>query len=239
MAGNIPPDDQALIAWRVIAPWLAGDAGGQLILEELALNPQAASAALADRLKEVARRADAPPELATYVHGGHIDKLVNIARAETVIIQKASRPPLPVAQLPPDIAEFTGRKDELERLRTLLPAPGVGPGRTVVISAINGKPGVGKSALAVHLAHELAPTFPDAQLYVNLRGAGSERLAPEEALGRFLRALGLAGGEIPPTLDEQAALYRSLMAGMRAIVLLDNAANEAQVRPLLPGSPTS
>ena len=105
-----------------------------------------------------------------------------------------------------------------------------------MISAIAGKAGVGKTALAVRVAHRLRPRFPDGQLYVNLRGAEAQALDPAEVLAGFLRALGVEGAVIPEGLEERVRLYRSRLADRRVLVVLDNAASEAQVRPLLPGS---
>jgi Cdc6-like AAA superfamily ATPase len=132
------------------------------------------------------------------------------------------RPPLDVPhQLPPDVAGFTGREAELGTLRALVAE---GASGTVVISAIAGTAGVGKTALAVHLAHQLASDFPDAQLYVNLRGyEPGQRLNPTQVLDRFLRALGVPPDVLPKELDEQAARYRGLLAGRRALVVLDAA----------------
>jgi DNA-binding SARP family transcriptional activator/tetratricopeptide (TPR) repeat protein len=140
-------------------------------------------------------------------------------------------------QLPPDIAEFTGRGAELAALRARLVSTAERPGAAIVISAIDGKPGIGKSALAVHVAHELAPQFPDGVLYVNLRGAEPERLAPAQVLGQFLRALGTTAEKVPGDLEAASAAYRTLLADKRMLVVLDNAADAGQVRPLLPGSP--
>jgi tetratricopeptide (TPR) repeat protein len=146
--------------------------------------------------------------------------------------------PLRPAQLPPDIAEFIGRGAELAALREQA-ARAVGwAGGTVVISAIDGKPGIGKSALAVHLAHQLVPDFPDGQLYVNLRGAEAQPLTALQVLEHFLRALGVPAEEIPTDLDGAVARYRTLLASRRVLILLDNAADAGQVRPLLPASPT-
>src|SRR5262249_20931793 len=105
---------------------------------------------------------------------------------------------------------------------------------TVVIAGAVGTAGVGKTTLAVHVAHQLRPKFPDGQLYVNLRGAEAQALAPAEVLGRFLRALGVDGRCLPQDVDSGAGLYRSLLADRRVLVVLDNAADEAQIRPLLP-----
>jgi tetratricopeptide (TPR) repeat protein/transcriptional regulator with XRE-family HTH domain len=142
-------------------------------------------------------------------------------------------------QLPPDIADFTGRELALEWLHGRLRGH-EHESTAVAITAVAGKAGVGKTTLAVHAAHQLRSQFPDGQLYVNLRGAEAQALDPPEVLGRFLRALGVEGPSIPDDVDERADLYRSLMADRRALVVLDNAADEAQVRPLLPaGAGTS
>ena len=108
----------------------------------------------------------------------------------------------------------------------------------VVISAIGGTAGVGKTALAVHRAHQVAESFGDGQLHIDLRGyAASQPVEPLDALARFLRALGVPAEQVPGELDEAAAMYRSLLAGKRMLILVDNAATSGQVRPLLPGSP--
>ena len=106
-----------------------------------------------------------------------------------------------------------------------------------MISAIGGTAGVGKTALAVHWAHQVAERFPDGQLYVNLRGYDPDQpMTAAGALARFLRALGMPGEDIPPDEDERAARYRSRLAGRRVLVVLDNAGEVEQVRPLLPGT---
>ncbi|MGC9670434.1 AfsR/SARP family transcriptional regulator [Planosporangium sp. 12N6] len=139
------------------------------------------------------------------------------------------------AQLPPDVAAFTGRSAALARLDGLLSDSRAG--RAVVISAIAGTAGVGKTALAVHWAHRVRDKFPDGQLYVNLRGhAPTPPLRPIDALAGFLRALGVPAEAVPTDPDEAAALYRSVLADRRVLVLLDNAAGAEQVRPLLPGN---
>ena len=140
--------------------------------------------------------------------------------------------------LPPSVADFTGREEEVAAVLELLGVEGRQGAKAVVISAVAGKPGVGKTTLAVHVAHRLAGEFPDGQLYVNLQGAQAQPLEPGEVLARFLRALGLDGSSIPADLEERAERYRMLVAGRRVLVVLDNAAGEAQVRLLLPGSST-
>lgn len=135
-------------------------------------------------------------------------------------------------QLPADVTSFAGRDAALARLDTRVGA------RTVVISAIHGTAGVGKTALAVHWAHRASHLFPDGQLYLNLRGFDPDRppVDPGDALGQFLRALG--ADQLPHDIEERAALFRTLVAAKRLLVLLDNAATVDQVRPLLPGSPS-
>jgi DNA-binding SARP family transcriptional activator len=149
-----------------------------------------------------------------------------------------SAPAVRPRQLPPDIASFVGRERELAALECLLGQ--AGPGGSMVIVAIDGAAGVGKSALANHAAHRLASQFPDGQLYVDLRGdaAGPAPLRPGEVLGRFLRALGADGRHLPAQPEERVGLLRSLLAERRLLVVLDNAATAAQVRLLLPASPT-
>ncbi len=148
------------------------------------------------------------------------------------------------AQLPAAVATFAGRAEHLKRLDALLPGTddrdGNGRGATaVVISAIAGTAGVGKTTLAVYWAHRVRDRFPDGQLYVNLRGFGpaGTAMTPAEAIRGFLDALEVAPQRVPGTLDAQAALYRSLLAGRRMLVVLDNARDVEQVRPLLPGAP--
>jgi hypothetical protein len=107
----------------------------------------------------------------------------------------------------------------------------------VVVTAIAGNAGVGKTTLAVHVAHQLRQRFPDGQLYVDLAGMATRPLDPGEVLIWFLRALGVEAAAVPVCLEERAALYRARLADRRMLIVLDNAADEAQVRPLLPGSP--
>ena len=139
------------------------------------------------------------------------------------------------AQLPPDPPGFVGRDSQLARLDSL--RAGVAQ-RGVGIVAITGTAGVGKTALAVHWAHRVRPTFPDGQLHVDLRGyAGSSPMRPIDVLSRFLLALGVPADEVPAELEPAGALFRSVLTGRRVLVVLDNASHPEQVRPLLPGSP--
>ncbi len=141
-------------------------------------------------------------------------------------------------QLPAAVARFAGRAAELEALTSLLEEAAL-PGGTVRISVIDGMAGIGKTALAVQWAHQVAGRFPDGQLYVNLRGfdPAGPPVTPAEAVRGFLDAFEVPAARIPVSLDAQAALYRSLLAGRRVLVVLDNARDAGQVRPLLPGSP--
>ncbi|GAA2213081.1 transcriptional regulator AfsR [Nonomuraea monospora] len=139
------------------------------------------------------------------------------------------------AQLPAAVSDFTGRKEVAVRLRSLLSAQSSAEG--VPIAAISGIGGVGKTTLAVHVAHLVDEVFPDGQLYADLRGYTDQALAPESALGGFLRALGVPPDVIPEAPAERSALYRSILAERRILVLLDNARDAAQVSPLLPGTP--
>ncbi|RSM47328.1 tetratricopeptide repeat protein [Amycolatopsis balhimycina DSM 5908] len=139
------------------------------------------------------------------------------------------------AQLPPVVPQFTGRQAELAALDAA--AEQAGP---AAVLAVCGTAGVGKTALVVHWAHRVAARFPDGQLYVNLQGFDPGRVLPaEEALRGFLTALGVAAEHQPDTLQTQVALYRSLTAEKRVLVVLDNARDAAHVRPLLPGGPGS
>jgi tetratricopeptide (TPR) repeat protein/transcriptional regulator with XRE-family HTH domain len=140
-------------------------------------------------------------------------------------------------QLPAAVPQFVGRAAEMTALTSLLDLPATAG--TVVISAIGGTAGIGKTALAVQWAHRVAGRFPDGQLYVNLRGfdPGGQAMDPTTALCQILDALHVPADRIPADLDAHVALYRSLLAGRRMLILLDNARDTAHVRPLLPGAP--
>jgi DNA-binding SARP family transcriptional activator/tetratricopeptide (TPR) repeat protein len=162
------------------------------------------------------------------------------ALASTGQARPAEAGPQPVTpqELPPAVPGFTGRSAELEALTRLLDRSGERAPDAVLISAIGGTAGVGKTALTVHWAHQAAGDFPDGQLYVNLRGYDPGQPMPAaNALAGFLRSLGVPGQDIPPEEDQRAARYRSLLAGKRMLVVLDNAGSADQVRPLLPGTP--
>lgn len=136
------------------------------------------------------------------------------------------------AQLPPDAADFTGRRKLVQRLCAEL-----GAEEALPMLAISGMSGVGKTTLALHVAHRMRDRFPDGQLFVDLHGAAALPADPAHVLGGFLRALGLPEREVPVGVDERAALFRSTVSGRRMLMLLDDASDGAQVAPLLPGTP--
>ncbi|GIG63519.1 hypothetical protein Lfu02_78910 [Longispora fulva] len=161
---------------------------------------------------------------AVSVHGG-------VAATSEPVVRQADPTP---AQLPPDLADFTGRTRPAARLGELLTA-----GDTVVLTAVGGPGGIGKTSLAVHVGHQLLARYPDGQLYVNLRAGSRSPLPADEVLARFLRGMGVEATAIPAESDERGALYRSLLAGRRMLIVLDDVLDAAQVRPLLPGTGSS
>ncbi|WP_338692865.1 NB-ARC domain-containing protein [Streptomyces sp. Q6] len=161
-------------------------------------------------------------------------------RIEAVPVRAATRrTPQAVVprQLPPDLALFRGCEAALSTVHDVTDHV-TGRGGHVVISAIGGMAGVGKTTLAVHWAHQVAERVPDGQLYVNLRGfeVSEHPLDPGEALGGFLRALGVPSGDIPSGVEKRSALFREQTASRRLIAVLDNAHDTEQVRPPLPTS---
>ena len=145
--------------------------------------------------------------------------------------------PAAPSMLPPDIADFVDRDPQLARLReTLVPAAST-ESTFVPVAMVAGKPGAGKSALTIHLAHQLYDRFFDGQFYVDLRGAEREPLTPTTVLDVFLYAAGIPAEKVPGDLPGRQALYRTWLAGKRVLVVLDNAADELQVEPLLPNRP--
>ncbi|MEV8400819.1 AfsR/SARP family transcriptional regulator [Streptomyces niveus] len=148
---------------------------------------------------------------------------------ETAPVVTFTRP----AQLPATVPDFTGREAFVRELGRRLASA---EGSVMAVSALAGIGGVGKTTLAVHVAHAARPRFPDGQLYVDLQGADARYAEPEAVLGSFLRALGTPDSAIPVSLDERSALYRSTLDGRQVLILLDNARDAAQVRPLLPGT---
>ncbi|MEV7118620.1 AfsR/SARP family transcriptional regulator [Kitasatospora griseola] len=184
----------------------------KLLIEELGVEPGTGLAAMHARILA------GDPELMAAL----------AAPAKAAVDEPA--PFVPPAQLPADVSDFSGRSKMVNELRDVLRA---GSGQAVVVTSLAGIGGVGKTTLAVHVAHSLRPDFPDGQLYVDLRGAGASPADPAVVLGDFLHALGTP--DAPDSLDQRAALYRSLLADKRMLILLDNARDAQQLRPLIPG----
>jgi DNA-binding SARP family transcriptional activator len=214
------------------------DAQGNLA-EELGLDPGPDL----QRLHQRILRADRELLLSTVSRRGRARRAARPSRGSgkprraSLIVESATAPTVP-RQLPPTVRHFVGRASELKELSRLLDEAEV-PGGMVVISAITGTAGIGKTALALWFAHQVAERFPDGQLYVNLRGFDPSYppVSSAEAVRGFLDALGVPPPSTPVGLDAQAELYRSLVAGKRMLVVLDNAREAQQVRPLLPGTP--
>ena len=142
--------------------------------------------------------------------------------------------------LPTDTADFTGRAKQVDQINQLVIAATEQEAQFAVpVIMIVGKGGIGKTCLAVHACHGIAEHFPDGQLFVDLHGGSPHPVSPVQVLERFLRALGVPGSQIPDSLDERAEIYRGLLARRKILVLLDDAASESQVYPLLPGGPTA
>ncbi|MFJ9595590.1 BTAD domain-containing putative transcriptional regulator [Streptomyces virginiae] len=184
----------------------------RLLADELGVDPRPELAALQQRILNAdadLARAEDPAPAATAAH---------------------VRP----AQLPATVPDFTGRSSFVAELGTIL--SGGAQDQVMAVSALAGIGGVGKTTLAVHVAHAARPHFPDGQLYVDLQGTDARPAEPEAVLGSFLRALGTPDTAIPDSPADRAALYRSTLDGRRVLVLLDNARDAAQVRPLLPGT---
>ncbi|MGE5291022.1 MAG: BTAD domain-containing putative transcriptional regulator [Micromonosporaceae bacterium] len=142
-------------------------------------------------------------------------------------------------QLPAAVADFTGREDILDKLCDLLSPRTKDPdaARYVAVASLNGKGGVGKTALALHAAHALRDDYPDGQLFIHLQEADGRPVSPSESLEQFLRAFGVAPAALPSGLAELTAIYRSALAHRRVLIVLDDADSVRQVRPLIPGNP--
>jgi DNA-binding SARP family transcriptional activator len=150
--------------------------------------------------------------------------------------QLLARPRPAPAQLPADVPDFTDRERHLDQLLSLVQQAQQRERPVMPVAVIAGTPGLGKTAFAVHAAHALRSAFPDGQLYVNLQGGSDRPAPPDEVLARFLRDLGVHGAQVPADTEERAAMYRTRLAEKRTLVLLDDARQAAQVRPLLPGT---
>ncbi|MFI7276030.1 BTAD domain-containing putative transcriptional regulator [Streptomyces sp. NPDC049879] len=184
----------------------------RLLIDELGVEPRAELSDLQQRILNA-------------------DATLNAAAPATPTVPVLVRP----AQLPAAVPDFTGRAAFVAELGAQLATAG---GQVMAVSAVAGIGGVGKTTLAVQVAHAARDQFPDGQLYVDLQGAGATPADPQTVLGAFLRALGTPDSSIPDGIAERAALYRSLLDGRRMLTLLDNARDAAQVRHLLPGTPS-
>jgi DNA-binding SARP family transcriptional activator len=217
------PLDERFIGYLVVALYRCGRRGDALVTCQRARRRLADQLGLdpgdeLQRLEAAVLRGDPVPQAKPVPSKGH---------AFTV-----------PAQLPLGGRGFVGRVRELAALDAVVDGAG---GATVAISAVSGMAGVGKTALAVHWAHRVAHRFPDGQLYVDLRGfdPAARMVSPAWAVRGFLDAMGVPALPTPTGLDAQVGLYRSLLAGKRILVVLDNARDGEQVRPLLPGTPTA
>ncbi|MGZ3433975.1 MAG: NB-ARC domain-containing protein, partial [Isosphaeraceae bacterium] len=208
---------------------LQSDDKGREIIDHIAQAPEQSAADLAQWLASAGT-----PTVATMVTGGYVGKLANIAHADVVNISLPNDYQAP-AQLPYATRDFTDRALETEEACQFLRSEETGTGTPVVM--VSGPGGIGKSALAIRISTLLIQDFPDAQLYVDLRGQAGTGLDPGDVLDGFLRAKGVAGTRIPATTTDRELMYRAVMSKGRNLVLLDNASTERQVRPLLPASP--
>src|SRR5580704_14977390 len=237
---EVVPDLTALVADHTPREALRVFADGRHVLaEELGIDPGTELS----RIHQQVLTCDPALNLAAdATRDGHPDQASGSARPRPQAAGTGSRgsdePVLPLpAQLPLDAQGFSGRHDELRTLHDMLPSARAA--ETVPVAVISGTAGVGKTALTLRFGHQVAKHFPDGQLYINLRGRdpGRPPMEPIEALGLLLVSFGMPPHRLMASIEERAALFRSLVDGKRILAVLDNASNAAQVRPLLPGSP--
>ena len=226
-------------AREVIAEELGVDPGAELQrLYQQILAADAGHEPPGARPQATTESPDGPPSAASPASPASPANPVSPASPGRAAPASAAPQPLPqLAQLPADIPDFTGRAEHVQDLRDLLAGPRRpdSPG-AVVVAAVIGAGGLGKTTLAVHTAHLLRKEFPDGQLYINLLGASQHPAPPSDVLARFLRDLGMNPARIPVEEEERSARYRSLLTDRRVLIVLDDAMDAAQVRPLLPGS---
>ncbi|BCJ61859.1 hypothetical protein Jiend_52810 [Micromonospora endophytica] len=202
-------------------------AAAGLTIEELADRSGVSSRALSNLERDLVRR----PQRRTLT--AVLDVLAPPAGDRALIEEtaRAGRPPLGPCPMPAPPADFTGRAESLGRLGELVESAEP----PAVVAVLTGQPGVGKTALALRAAHDLTERYPDGRFFVDLRGTHQHPASAGEVLQRLLLALGLSESRIPADVDERARIYRGLLRHRRALLVLDNAASEEQVRPLLPG----
>lgn len=230
---TVPEPDEAELAalWPVLGEILACDERGRGVLARLQGTPEQAAPLLTGYL---AAQRDLPARLRAIVVGGYVDKLVMVGSARDVHVHVPMPQPTALAQLPAAPRGFIGREAELSAIRGgSATADGLGGGPVIVV--ICGPPGMGKSALALVAAHELTAAAPDGQFHLALRGTSPSPMSTAEALRQLLGAFGLREN-LPRSVDERAALFRTLTAHRRCLLVLDDAASEAQVTQLLPSS---
>jgi tetratricopeptide (TPR) repeat protein len=212
-------------AWQTLEQSLQSKEDGRLVLAELGRDVGLGSDSLRGWL------AGPNGVMVTQVLGGNVDKIVNIARAGVVnIYQQPLAVPVP-RQLLADLRDFSDRKKLVTQIKSRLVRAG---GNTEIV-AISGSGGVGKTSLAMHAAYLVSKQFTDGQLYVDLQGQSKSALEPYDVLATLLRAFGRDGPAIPVSQGEREGLFRSILAKRRVLMVLDNALNEGQLRPLLPG----
>jgi len=218
----------------------AFDAARQHLAREVGLDPSPLLRELQNQMlrDDPALALRTESSLNTPGHGSDDNSLADLSDSQSDELADGAprlwQPPAVPRQLPAALASFSGRQAELKELAEL-PAPETD---AVPIAALTGMGGIGKTALAVQWAHRIAERFPDGQLWVNLHGydPSGQPVRPDEATGWFLSALGIAPQTIPEGAEERAGLFRSVLADKRVLILLDNASDAAQVRPLLPGN---
>lgn len=179
----------------------------------------------------------------SYVRRSHLGTQAQVSTGDQTVPSSLLREyamPVRPAQLPSDVCAFSGRVEELNRLRSALHVADK-HASSPLVTVIGGMAGVGKTTLAVHWAHQVAHRFPDGQLFVDLRGfhPAGRAISASEAMRFLLEGLGVPARSVPAGIDSQAALYRSLLAGKRVLIILDNARDAGQILPLLPGGPGS
>ncbi len=212
--------------------------GGELVRafrerSKLSQEELAALAGVTDRTIRNVESGTRRPRRDTLERLAEVLRLADVDRAALLEAWSGDRPP---GSLPPDVPDFVGRTSTLDTAHQILRGPAAtGVSRVCVLAGMGG---LGKTTLAVHLAHELADRYPDGQLYLQLRGTSSDPVEPAEALARLLCRLGLPAGHLPADVDTRAELLRDRLRSRQVLLVLDDAATEAQVRPLLPATPS-